>query len=145
MVDTSATASIDVQPALSLALVASPDWGKVTRPPTGTARYTLNYTTGATSVVSGDGYAFSDGAAGEFTLSGAPNAPVTFSVAIGAFDGAVPVTVFASHINGTSSSGTGTLSGGGTLTLKIGGTLDVAANATLASQTATVTVTVDYQ
>jgi hypothetical protein len=145
VVDTSATASVDVQPALSLTLNASPNWGKVTRPPSGTARYTLNYNTGAVTLTSGDGYAFNDGAAGDFTLSGAPNAPVTFSISIGAFDGATPVSVVAAHINGTSGSGTGTLSGGGTLTLKLGGIVDVSSTCTLAVQTATVTVTVDYQ
>lgn len=145
VVDTSATASMSVMPALSLTLVSSPDWGGVTRPPTGTARYTLSYLTGATSLVSGDGYAVSDGGAGEFTLNGAPNSPVTFSVSIGTFNGATPVTVFESHINGTTDSGTDTLNAGGTLTLKIGGIIDVPSTSTLAAQTATVTVTVDYQ
>ena len=144
VVDTSGTASVDVQPALSITLVASPEWGKVTRPPTGTARYTLSYSTGAVSLVSGDGYAFDDGQAGEYTLSGAPLAPVSFSVAIGAFSD-TGVSVVASHINGTSSSGTDSMDSSGNLTLKVGGTLDIAANATLAVQTATVTVTVDYQ
>jgi hypothetical protein len=105
----------------------------------------LNYTTGATTNISGDGYAFSDGAAGEFTLSGAANAAVTFSMSIGAFDGATPVTVVLAHINGTAASGTGTLSAGGTLALKLGGTLAVSSTATLGVQSATVTVTVDYQ
>jgi hypothetical protein len=144
VVDTSSTASVNVQPALSLTLVTDPDWGRVTRPPVGTARYTLDYATSAVTNTSGDGYAFDDGAAGEFTLSGAPNGPVSFSVSIGAFSGA-GVSVVASHINGTSNSGTDTLDGSGNLTLKIGGVLDIAANATLAVQTATVTVTVDYQ
>jgi hypothetical protein len=145
VIDTSATATIDIQSSLSLTLVTSPNWGRVTRPPSGTARYTLDYSSGATSLVSGDGYAFSDGAAGEFTLTGAASAPVTFSMSIGAFSGATPVTVFESHINGTSDNGTGTLSGGGSLTLLLGGTLDVSSTATLGVQTATVTVTADYQ
>ncbi len=145
VVDTSATASVTVGAALSLALVTSPNWGTVTRPPTGSASYTLNYTTGATTNISGDGYALSNGAAGEFTLSGTANAAVTFSISIGAFSGVAPVTVVASHINGASASGTGVLSAGGTLALKLGGTLAVSSTATLGAQTATVTVTVDYQ
>lgn len=145
VVDTSATASITVGPSLSLALVTSPDWGTVTRPPSGSANYTLNYSTGATSNISGDGYALSNGARGEFTLSGTANAAVTFSISIGAFSGATPVTVVAAHINAASNSGTGTLSGGGTLALLLGGTLAVSSTATLGAQTATVTITVDYQ
>ena len=144
VVDTSSTASVNIQPALSLTLVTDPDWGRVTRPPSGTARYTLDYGTSAVTNTSGDGYAFDDGAAGEFTLSGAPNGPVSFSVSIGAFTGS-GITVVASHINGTANSGTDVLDGSGNLTLKIGGILDIDAAATLTVQTATVTVTVDYQ
>lgn len=144
VVDTTGTASVNVQPALSLTLVTNPDWGRVTRPPTGTARYTLDYATSAVTNTSGDGYAFDDGAAGEYTLSGAPSGPVSFSVSIGAFTGS-GISVVASHINGTSNSGTDVLDGSGLLTLKIGGVLDIDAAATLTAQTATVTVTVDYQ
>ena len=144
VVDTTGVASINVQVALSLAKVTDPNWGRVTRPPTGTAEYTLNYTTSAVTNSAGDGYAFNDGAAGEFTLTGAASAPVTFSIGIGAFSG-TGVSVVSAHINGTSSSGTGSLSAGGTLTLKLGGVLGVAFNASLGAQTATVTVTVDYQ
>lgn len=144
VVDTSGTASVNVQSELTLTLNASPDWGRVTRPPSGTARYTLDYSSGAVTLISGDGYAFDDGTAGDYTLSGAPTAPVSFSVAIGAFSGS-GITVVASHINGTANSGTDTLDGSGNLTLKIGGTVDIASNATLTTQTATVTVTVDYQ
>ena len=142
--DSSGTATVNVQPALSLALVASPDWGKVTRPPTGTARYTLDYSTGSVSLTSGDGYTFNDGHAGEYTLTGAPTAPVSFSVAIATFSDS-GVTVVGSHINGTTNSGTDNPDNTGSLTLKIGGVLDIASSATLTTQTATVTVTVDYQ
>src|SRR5579862_7874478 len=106
--DTSATASVDVQPALSLSLIASPSWGQVVRPTAGSAQYKLDYSSGAVTVVSGLGYAFDNGHFGEYTLSGAPNAPVAYTVAIGAFSGS-GVTVIAAHINGTASSGTGTL------------------------------------
>lgn len=144
VVDTSATANINIQAALSLTLDADLDWGRVTRPPTGTARYTLDYATGSVTNVAGDGYAFDDGTAGQFTLAGAPTAPVSFSISIGAFSGS-GVSVVASHINGTSNAGTDSLDGAGLLTLKLGGILDIDAAATLAAQTATVTVTVDYQ
>ncbi len=142
--DNSGTATVDVQPGLTLSLIASPSWGQVVRPTSGTARYKLDYSTGAVTVVSGLGYAFDNGHFGEYTLSGAPNAPVTFTCSIGAFSDS-GVTVVASHINGTSGSGTGTLSGGGTLDIKVGGVIDVASNATIVVQTATVNVTVDYQ
>ena len=143
-INTAGTASIDVQPALTVTLVASPDWGKVTRPSSGTARYTLNYSTGATTLTSGTGHAFSNGANGSYTVGGTASSPVSFSVSIGAFSGS-GITVVASHINGTSGSGTGSLDGGGALTLLVGGVLDVASTATVAVQTATVTVSVDYQ
>lgn len=142
--DTSGIASVDVQPAMSLSLVASPDWGKVTRPPSGTARFTLNYATGAVTLVSGSAYAFDNGQAGQYTVSGAPSAPVAFSASIGAFSGS-GITVVASHINGTSSSGTSNLDLTGSLTLNVGGIIDIASTATVAVQTATVTVSVDYQ
>lgn len=141
--DTSGTASVDVQPALSLSLVASPSWGQVVRPTSGTARYKLNYSTGAVTVVSGLGFAFNNGHLGEYTLTGSPSAPVAFSVSIGAFSG-TGVTVVASHINATSNSGTDVLDGTGNLDLKVGGVLDISATATVEIQTATVTVTVDY-
>src|SRR5689334_3684616 len=68
--DTNGTATVDVQPALSLTLVASPQWGKVTAPPSGTARYTLSYATGAVTLTSGNGYAFDNGQAGQYTVNG---------------------------------------------------------------------------
>lgn len=144
VVDTSATASVNVQPALSVTLITSPSWGQVTRPPTGSADYKLDYSTGAVTLLSGDGYAFDDGQVGEYTLSGAPSAPVSFSVSIGSFSG-TGVTVVASHINGTTNAGTDNLDGSGDLDLKIGGVLSIAANASIETQTATVTLTVDYQ
>jgi hypothetical protein len=144
VIDTSGTASVDVQPALSIALVTSPSWGKVVKPAAGTARYKLDYATGAVTVVSGDGYAFDDGQLGEYTVSGSPGAPVAFSVGFGAFSGS-GVSVVAEHINGNSNSGTDVIGVGGTLDLKVGGVLDIANNASVEIQTSTVTVTVDYQ
>ncbi|HVT11327.1 MAG TPA: hypothetical protein VHE55_03595 [Fimbriimonadaceae bacterium] len=144
VVDTNGTASVDVQPALSISLVTSPNWGKVVKPAAGTARYKLDYATGTVSLVSGDGYAFNDGQLGEYTVTGAPSAPISFSVAIGSFD-ASGVSVVASHINGTTDTGTGTLDIGGSYDLKVGGILDIVSTATVQVQTATVTVTIDYQ
>lgn len=144
VVDTNGVATVDVQPALSISLVTSPQWGRVVKPAAGTARYLLDYASGAVSLVSGDGYAFNDGQLGEYTVSGAPSAPLSYSVSIGAFD-ASGITVVASHINGTSSSGTGTLDVGGSFDLKVGGVLDIASTATVQVQSATVTVTIDYQ
>jgi len=141
--DTSATASVDVQPALSLSLIASPSWGQVVRPTSGSAQYKLDYSTGAVTVVSGLGYAFDNGHFGEYTLTGSPNAPVAYPVSIGAFSGS-GVTVIESDINGTAASGTGTLDGTGNMDIRVGGTLALASTATVAVQTATVTVTVDY-
>lgn len=142
--DTSGIASVNVQPAMSLTLVTSPDWGKVTRPPSGTARFELDSSTGAVSLISGSAYAFNNGAAGEYSVTGAAGAPVAYSVSIGAFSGS-GISVVTAYINGTSSSGSSTLDGSGNFTLKIGGLIDVASTATVAAQTATVTVTVDYQ
>jgi hypothetical protein len=142
--DTSGVASVDVQPKLALSLIASPSWGKVVKPAAGTARYKLDYSTGAVTLVSGNGYAFDDGQNGEYTVTGAAGAPISFSIAIGAFSGS-GVSVVTGHINGTSNSGTDTLDGSGNLTLKVGGVLDIASTASVEIQTATVTVTVDYQ
>jgi hypothetical protein len=144
VIDTTGTASVDVQPALSIARVTSPSWGKVVKPAAGTARYKLDYATGAVTLVSGNGYAFDDGQLGEYTVTGAPNAPISFQVDIDTFSG-TGVSVVLAHINGTAATGTGTIAGGGTYTLKIGGTIDVASTASVEVQTATVTVTVDYQ
>lgn len=144
VIDTSGTATVDVQPALSIALVASPSWGKVVKPAAGTAQYKLHYSTGAVTLVSGNGYAFDDGQIGEYTVSGSPGAPVSFSIAIGAFSG-TGVSVVTGYINALSSSGTDNIGGGGTLDLKVGGVLDIASTASVEIQTATITITVDYQ
>jgi hypothetical protein len=144
VIDTTGVASVNVQPALSLTLVASPDWGKCVAPAAGTARYTLSYATGAVTLTSGDGYTFNNGHLGEYTVGGAVGAPLAFSVSIGAFSGS-GITVVASHINGTSGSGTGTVDNTGHYDLKVGGIVDIASTATVATQTATVTVTIDYQ
>jgi hypothetical protein len=141
--NTSGTASVNVQPMITLALVQSPSWGRVVCPPSGTATYTLDYAAGGVTVTSGDGYAFNDGQNGQYTVTGADSAPVSFSVGIGAFSGS-GITVTSAIINGNTTSGTGTLSGSGALTLLIGGVITVASNATVTTQTATVTVTVDY-
>lgn len=143
VVDATGTAGVDIEPALALALVASPNWGRVVAPAAGNARYKLDHSTGAVSLVSGNGYTFDDGQAGEYTVTGSPGAPISFNVAIGAFTGA-GITVIESHINGVTDSGTDNLDGGGSFTLTIGGILEVASNATVGAQTATVTVTVDY-
>jgi hypothetical protein len=144
VIDTSGTASVDVQPALSISLVTSPSWGRVVKPAAGTARYKLDYSSGAVTLVSGNGYAFDDGQIGEYTVSGSPGAPVAFSVGFGAFSGS-GISVVAEHINGTSNSGTDVIGIGGTLDLKVGGVLDIANTASVEVQTSTVTVTVDYQ
>jgi hypothetical protein len=142
--DTTGTATVNVQPMITLTLVASPSWGKVVCPPTGTARYSLDYASGTVAVVSGDGYAFNDGQNGQYSVTGAPSAPISFSVSIGSFSGS-GITVVSSTINGSSASGTDTIAGDGTYTLKVGGVIDVASTATVATQSATVTVTIDYQ
>jgi hypothetical protein len=142
--DTNGVATVDVQPALTLTLVASPSWGKVVCPAAGTARYALDYSTGAVTVVSGDGYAFNNGQIGQYSVTGAPLAPLAYSVSIGSFSGS-GITVVTAYINGTTSSGTSALDGSGNFTLKVGGVIDVDSTATVASQTATVTVTIDYQ
>jgi hypothetical protein len=144
VVDTSGVATVNVQPAITLALVTSPSWGKVVCPPSGTARYSLDYATGTVAVVSGDGWVFNDGQSGVYNVTGAAAATVSYSVSIGSFSGS-GITVVSSTINGNSNSGTGTIANDGTYQLKVGGVIDVAANATVASQTATVTVTIDYQ
>src|SRR5690348_6794500 len=110
--DTTGTASVDVQPALSITRVANPSWGKVVKPAAGTARYKLDYATGAVTLVSGNGYSFDTGQFGEYTVNGAANAPVSFSVAIDVFSGS-GVSVVMGHINGTADNGTDSLDGTG--------------------------------
>lgn len=143
VVESSGNASVDVQPAMSIALVTSPSWGRVVKPAVGTARYKLNYSTGEVTLLNGNGFAFDDGQLGEYTVSGSPSAPLTFSVSFGAFSG-TGVTVVESHINGVTDSGAGTIGIGGTFDLKVGGILDIVAGASVEIQQAVVTVTVDY-
>lgn len=142
--DSSGTATINVQPGLSITRLTDPSWGTVVRPSSGTTRYQLGYNTGAVTVVSGTGHSFNDGLFGSYLVNGALSAPISYSVSIGSFSGS-GVSAVIGHINGTSSSGTGTLSALGTYTLQIGGQVDVTSAATSGSHTATVTVTVDYQ
>ncbi len=136
-------ASVTVVSLLTVTLVTNTSWGTVTLPPTGTVTYTLNPTTSAVTVSSGTGHSFGDGVAGSYLVSGGPLLPVSYSVSIGAFSGS-GVSVLNAYINGTSSSGSSTLSLLGSLTLNIGGVIEVASTASLGVQTATVTVTTDY-
>ena len=143
------SASVNIAAALSLTENTAMNWGSVARPTNGTTDYTLNYATGAVTLTSTTstvfpGFAWNNGAAGAWTLSGEVSTAVTFSISIGAFTG-TGVSVIASHINGTSNSGTGTLSGGGTLALATGGIIRVTATAGLGSHTSVVTVTANYQ
>jgi hypothetical protein len=142
-VNTAGRASITIVPLTSLTLVTNPTWGTVTLPATGTTNYSMSTSTGIVTETSGTGFSFGDSLAGAYLVTGAASEPVTYSVSIGAFSG-TGVTVVAPYINGTSSTGTGTLSALGTLTLSVGGVLGVASTATTGTQTATVTVTVDY-
>lgn len=140
--------TVTIAAALTLAETTPMSWGTVAAPGDGTADYTLNYATGAVTLTASTsttfpGYSWDNGAAGLWALAGDANANVSFSVSIGAFDG-TGVTVLASHINGTSASGTGTLDGSGDLDLNLGGIIRVAANATLGLHTSVVTVTADY-
>jgi hypothetical protein len=148
IIDTSGTATVFVMPALSITLVQAPSWGKIVIPPAGIARYTLDYSLGGVTTTvggaGGGGYAANDGVAGEYTLTGAADAPVSFSVAFGTFS-TIGVSLVEGNINGTSSSGTGTLSAGGSLTLKIGGIIDVSYTSTLGTHSSTVTVTANYE
>jgi hypothetical protein len=147
--DGEGTAGVTVLKALTLTELSSGmSWGSVARPGNGTAEYTLGYNTGAvtltnTTSTAFPGFAWDDGNAGEWAVTGEPSTGISFSVAIGAFDG-TGVSVVAAHINGTSSSGTGTLDGNGDYTLQVGGIIAIASNASLGAHSATVTVSVDY-
>lgn len=142
------SATVTLLRALTLSETTAMSWGSVARPGNGTADYTLNYSTGAVTLSASTstgfpGFSWDNGAGGVWAVTGEPSTGISFSVAIGAFDG-TGVSVQAAHINGTSNSGTGTLSGGGAFTLNVGGIIRVTSAATLGVRTATVTVTVDY-
>ena len=142
------TATATVKAALTLSETTPMNWGSIARPGNGTTDYTLNYSTGAvtrtaTTSTAFPGFTWNNGAAGVWAVTGEASTGISFSVSIGAFSGA-GITVQAAHINATSSSGTGTLSGAGAFTLNVGGVIRVSNTATLGAQTATVTVTVDY-
>jgi hypothetical protein len=141
--------TVSVVAALTLVEDTPMAWGTVARPGNGTTDYTLNYATGAvtlsaTTSTAFPGFAWDNGAAGAWTLSGEASTAVTFNISIAAFDG-TGVTVIAGHINGASNSGSDTLSVGGTLALATGGIIRVAANASLGLHTSVVTVSADYQ
>ena len=142
--DSTGTATVTLLPTISITRNADTNWGRVVVPASGTATYILDDSTGATSLSSGAGFSFSDGNAGDYSITGAANCNVSFSVSVGSFSGS-GVSISAMSINGSANSGTGQLDGSGHLTIKLGGTLDVASTATITTQTATINLTVDYQ
>jgi hypothetical protein len=153
VLNTSGTATINVQPMLTVSLVTSPNWGKVAAPTSGNAVYSLDASTGVVSIVSGtEAYVFlSSGAtAGQYTVSGGKGAPITYTVTCGAFtpagggDAVTMTQVFAN--SATTNSGTATLDGTtGTYTINVGGTITVPTTADVTGpQVATITVSVDY-
>src|SRR5579862_5723543 len=117
--DTNGTATINVEPMLSITLNTSPNWGKVAAPTSGNAVYSLACATGVVSIVGSPANAYvfaSSGAvAGDYTISGGPGAPIAYSVTCGTFTpaglgGAVSMTqVFANST--TTNSGTASLDG----------------------------------
>jgi hypothetical protein len=142
------TATVSIMKAITLSETTPMSWGSIARPANGTADYTLNYSTGAVSLTATTstnfpGFAVDNGTNGVWAVAGEASTGITFSVAIGAFDG-TGLTVLAAHINGTSDNGTDTLDASGDFTLNLGGILRVTSAASLGLQTATVTVTVDY-
>lgn len=141
--NTSGQASINVVSLLTVTLVTNTSWGTVTLPGSGTTTYNLDPSTSAVTVTSGNGHAFGDGLAGSYLVTGGPLLPVSYSVSIGSFSG-TGVTAVDAYINGTSSSGSGSLSVLGTMVLNIGGVVEVASTASLGIQTATITVTTEY-
>ncbi len=142
--DSSGTASAAILSSLSISRNSDTNWGRVLAPSSGTATYYLDYSSGSTSVSSGSGYCFSDGNAGDYTVSGAQYASVSYSVSVGSFNGS-GVSISTMYINGSGGSGTGQLDGSGNLNLRLGGYLDVQAGASIMTQTASITVNVDYQ
>jgi hypothetical protein len=142
------TASVNCVVAIAVTETATTDWGKVARPSNGTTDYTLDWDTGAVTLSGSTstgytGYTYDTGHKGAWAVTGDPDATYSFSAAIGTFSG-TGVTVQAAHINGTSDTGSGTLSGTGTATLNTGGIIRVSAAAGTGSHSATVTISVDY-
>ena len=142
--DTTGTAMVSLQPTVSITRNADTNWGRVVVPATGTATYCLDGTTGATALMSGNGFSFSDGNAGDYSVTGVPFASVSYSVSVGSFNG-TGVSITSMTINGATNSGTGQLDGSGNLTIKLGGYLDVQSTAATTARTATISLTVDYQ
>ena len=142
--DSTGTARVSLQPTVSITRNADTNWGRVVVPASGNATYLLDCNTGATSLVSGSGFSFSDGNAGDYSVTGVASASVSYSVSVGSFTG-TGVSITSMTINGATNSGTGALDGSGNLTIKLGGTLVVASTAAATARTATITLTVDYQ
>jgi len=143
-VDTTGSAVVTVIPSLTITRNSDTNWGRVMVPASGTATYLLDYRTGATSLTAGNGFCFSDGNAGDYSITGLAGATVSYSVSVGSFSGS-GLSIASMEINGHTNSGTDTLDGSGNLTLKLGGTLDVDSTATVAQQTAQITLSVNYQ
>ncbi|HWD38371.1 MAG TPA: hypothetical protein VG944_05950 [Fimbriimonas sp.] len=142
-VNTQGHALITIVPTLSITMLANTNWGTVTLPTSGTTNYTLSTSNGQVTITSGSGFSFGDSNAGSYLITGGALEPVSYSVSIGSFSG-TGVSVVDAYVDGTSSSASGTLSALGTLTVSTGGVLSVGSDASTVLQTATVTLTVNY-
>jgi len=141
--NTEGTATICVQPKLSVVKIADADWGKVVPPATGIATYLLDYRTGRVSCQSGGGFAFGDGHRGEFLVSGAPGAPIAYSVNMTMLGGE-GMTIVSTVVNGNLERGDDQIGADGTYSIKIGGALQLTSSAAMDSHSLIVTVTVNY-
>ena len=142
--DSTGNAMASVLPSLTIVRNSDTNWGRILVPVSGSATYYLDYSSGATSLVGGTGYCFSDGYAGDYTIYGSAYSSISFEVKPDRFNGD-GLEISNLIVNGDKNSGTGQLDSTGALNIRIGGYLEVQSYATIMTQTATITVRANYQ
>lgn len=122
----------------------SMSFGVISKPSVGSQTFTLDPLTGTVRAGPGDGKVVESGRPATFSVTGDPDASIHVSVALGPFSGS-GITALEASVEGPEDTATLALGPTGLATLRLGGRISVSSQATRASQTATVVVTVAYE
>ncbi|MFZ4579949.1 MAG: DUF4402 domain-containing protein [Myxococcota bacterium] len=131
------------QAVLGLAMTHSLDFGRLSKPSSGTQEFTLDELTGTVTEGAGDGKYLDGAQRGEVAVSGDADTAVTVAVSIGSF-GLSGIAVLAVTVEGTANQKQLTLDGAGHASVRFGGTISVSGQTSPQSSSAAVVVTATY-
>lgn len=120
------------------------DFGRVTRPTTGTNTFTLDWNNSQVTVTGGGDGFYVDGAErGRYRVRGPSGDTVEITATIGSF-GVAGITVVETHLNGTSNTYTAVLNPSGMFFAHVGGVLTIGPDAPAGLHTANFYITANY-